>query len=62
MPGIPAVGGLPRQPTTLVIFGKAKAGTPLMQSAQTVGIDLPLKVLVWQDSNAMINLTYNAPS
>src|ERR1700757_862751 len=38
---------LPLRPTTLLIFGNAKAGTPLMQAAQTAGIDLPLKILVW---------------
>ena len=42
--------GLALRPTELLIFGNARAGTPLMQSHQTIGIDLPLKVLVWQDS------------
>ena len=41
--------GLSLDPTDLLIFGNAKGGTPLMQALQTVGIDLPLKVLVWQD-------------
>jgi uncharacterized protein (DUF302 family) len=41
--------GLPLRPTEVLIFGNAKAGTPLMQSVQTIGIDLPLKALVWQD-------------
>ena len=41
--------GLPLPPTALLIFGNAKGGTPLMQSVQTIGIDLPLKALVWQD-------------
>src|SRR5215468_8885956 len=40
--------GLSLRPTELLIFGNAKGGTPLMQSNQTVGIDLPLKALVWQ--------------
>jgi len=39
------------QPTDLLIFGNAKSGTPLMQQAQTIGIDLPLKALVWQDDS-----------
>ena len=39
------------QPTDLLIFGNAKGGTPLMQQAQTIGIDLPLKALVWQDDS-----------
>ena len=38
--------GLPLAPTDLIIFGNARGGTPLMQSVQTVGIDLPLKILV----------------
>jgi uncharacterized protein (DUF302 family) len=42
--------GLTLTPTELIIFGNARGGTPLMQSAQTVGIDLPLKILVWQDA------------
>jgi len=54
--------GLPLRPTTLVVFGNPAAGTPLMQAAQTAGIDLPLKTLVWQDPNGTINLTYNDPS
>ena len=42
--------GLTLRPTELIIFGSARGGTPLMQSAQTAGIDLPLKVLVWEDA------------
>jgi uncharacterized protein (DUF302 family) len=42
--------GLTLLPTELIIFGNARGGTPLMQSVQTVGIDLPLKVLFWQDA------------
>ena len=42
-----AAVGLSLLPTDLLIFGNAKGGTPLMQAIQTVGIDLPLKVLVW---------------
>ena len=54
--------GLPLAPTNLIIFGNARGGTPLMQSAQTVGIDLPLKILVWQDSANNTWLSYNEPS
>jgi uncharacterized protein (DUF302 family) len=54
--------GLSLRPTDLLIFGNAKGGTPLMQSAQTVGIDLPLKILVWQDSAGGTWLSYNDPS
>ena len=42
--------GLTLRPTELIIFGNARGGTPLMQSVQTGGIDLPLKALVWQDA------------
>jgi uncharacterized protein (DUF302 family) len=54
--------GLTLRPTTLVIFGNPAAGTPLMQAAQTVGIDLPLKALVWQDAQGVVHLTYNDPA
>jgi len=47
---------------TEVLFGNAKAGTPLMQSNQTIGIDLPLKALVWQDADGKVWLSYNEPS
>jgi uncharacterized protein (DUF302 family) len=53
--------GLPLRPTELLIFGNAKAGTPLMQAAQTIGIDLPLKALVWQDGSGKTWLSYNDP-
>lgn len=53
--------GMPLQPTDLLIFGAAKGGTPLMQAEQTVGIDLPLKALVWQDKDGMTHLSYNDP-
>jgi len=53
--------GLPLAPTNVIIFGNARGGTPLMQSAQTVGIDLPLKILVWQDAANNTWLSYNEP-
>jgi uncharacterized protein (DUF302 family) len=56
-----AAVGLPLRPTELLIFGDAKAGTPLMQSNQLVGIDLPLKVLVWQDAAGIAWLSYQDP-
>jgi uncharacterized protein (DUF302 family) len=52
---------LPLEPTLLLIFGNAAGGTPLMQAKQQVGIDLSLKVLVWQDSGGKTSLTYNDP-
>jgi uncharacterized protein (DUF302 family) len=48
-------------PTELIIFGNARGGTPLMQSVQTIGIDLPLKALVWQDASGKTWLSYNEP-
>jgi uncharacterized protein (DUF302 family) len=53
--------GLSLRPTTLLIFGNAKGGTPLMQSVQTIGIDLPLKALIWQDASGATWLSYNDP-
>jgi uncharacterized protein (DUF302 family) len=53
--------GLQLRPTAVLIFGNAKGGTPLMQAAQTVGIDLPLKAVVWQDAIGKTWLSYNDP-
>jgi uncharacterized protein (DUF302 family) len=53
---------MPLRPTELLIFGNPKAGTPLMQPNQTTGIDLPLKILGWQDAGGKVWLTYNDPS
>jgi uncharacterized protein (DUF302 family) len=49
------------RPTELLIFGSPKAGTPFMQCAQSVGIDLPLKALVWEDEQGQVWLGYNDP-
>lgn len=51
--------GMPLRPTELVIFGSPRGGTPLMQDKQTAGIDLPLKILVWEDEDGSVRLTYN---
>ena len=48
-------------PTKLVIFGSPKGGTPLMLAAPNVAIDLPLKILVWQDGDGKTWLSYNTP-
>src|SRR4030088_2409083 len=56
-----AAVGLSLQPTEVLVFGNAKAGTPLMQSVQTIGIDLPLKALVWQDASGDTWLSYIDP-
>jgi uncharacterized protein (DUF302 family) len=53
--------GMALRPTDLLIFGNAKGGTPLMQAAQTLGIDLPLKILVWKDASGVTWLSYNDP-
>jgi uncharacterized protein (DUF302 family) len=54
--------GLSLPPTELLIFGNAKGGTPLMQVDQEIGIDLPLKLLVYQDADGKVWLAYNSPS
>lgn len=53
--------GLKMRPTRLLIFGSPKAGTPLMLSAPSVAIDLPLKILVWQDGAGTAWISYNSP-
>ena len=57
-----AAVGMPLRPTELLIFGDPRAGTPLMQADQTIGIDLPLKALVWQDDAGAAWLSYNTPA
>jgi uncharacterized protein (DUF302 family) len=53
--------GLPLRPTDLLIFGSPKGGTSVMQAVQTIGIDLPLKALVWRDEAGTTWLSYNDP-
>jgi uncharacterized protein (DUF302 family) len=53
--------GLKMRPTKLLIFGNPKGGTPLMQAAPTIAIDLPLKILVWEDAAAKVWISYNTP-
>lgn len=50
------------QPTEVLIFGNPKLGTLLMQSNQSIGIDLPLKVLVWENEQGVVTLAYNDPA
>jgi len=57
-----AAVGIPLRPNDLLIFGNPKVGTSLIQSAPTIGIDLPLKVLVWQDAEGRTWLSYNDPA
>ena len=49
------------RPTEVLIFGNPKGGTPFMECAQSVGIDLPMKALVWEDASAQVWLGYNDP-
>ena len=56
-----AAVGLPLPPTELLIFGNAKGGTPLMQADPAMGIDLPLKALVYEDKAGKVWLSYNDP-
>ena len=49
------------QPTKLLLFGSPKSGTPLMIASPTLAIDLPLKALVWQDTEGTVWLSYNSP-
>ena len=52
--------GMQMRPTKLLIFGNAKAGTPLMLAATTAAIDLPLKLLVWEDADGAAWISYNS--
>jgi uncharacterized protein (DUF302 family) len=53
--------GMTMRPTKLLIFGSPKAGTPLMLAAPSIAIDLPLKILVWEDGQGKTWISYNAP-
>jgi uncharacterized protein (DUF302 family) len=53
--------GMKMRPTKLLIFGSPKAGTPLMLAAPSIAIDLPLKILVWEDTGGKVWLSYNSP-
>jgi uncharacterized protein (DUF302 family) len=50
------------RPTEVIIFGNPQGGTPFMECGQSVGIDLPLKALVWQDASGQVWLGYNDPA
>ncbi len=51
--------GLKMRPTKLLIFGNPKGGTPLMLAAPSIAIDLPLKILIWQDEQEKVWVSYN---
>jgi uncharacterized protein (DUF302 family) len=53
--------GMKMRPTKLLIFGSPKAGTPLMLATPSIAIDLPLKILVWEDGNGKVWVSYNSP-
>jgi uncharacterized protein (DUF302 family) len=53
--------GLRMRPTKLIIFGDPKAGTPIMLAAPSSAIDLPLKILIWEDADGKVWLSYNSP-
>jgi uncharacterized protein (DUF302 family) len=53
--------GLELRPTRLLIFGNPKAGTPIMQVSQLSGIDLPLKILIWEDEQKQTWISWNTP-
>lgn len=57
-----AGAGLDLRPTQLLLFGNPQGGTPLMQSAQSAGIDLPLKAVVYETAEGRVMLTYNDPA
>jgi len=54
--------GTTLRPTEVLIFGSPKGGAPFMECAQSVGIDLPLKALVWEDASSQVWLGYNDPA
>jgi uncharacterized protein (DUF302 family) len=53
--------GLKMRPTKLLIFGSPKAGTPLMLAAPSIAIDLPLKILIREDEDGKVWVSYNSP-
>ena len=59
--GEAAKAGMKMRPTKLLIFGNPKAGTPLMLAAPSSAIDLPLKILVWEDGEGKVWISYNSP-
>jgi uncharacterized protein (DUF302 family) len=52
--------GMKMRPTKLLIFGNPKAGTPLMQASPSIAIDLPLKILIWEDAAGKVWVSYNS--
>ena len=50
------------RPTELLVFGHPRGGTPLMQARQTIGIDLPIHALAWEDASGSVRVTFNDPA
>jgi len=59
--GEAARAGMEMRPTKLLIFGNPKGGTPVMLAAPRSAIDLPLKILIWEDAQGKVWVTYNGP-
>jgi uncharacterized protein (DUF302 family) len=59
--GEAAKAGMRMAPTKLLIFGNPKGGTPVMLAAPSAAIDLPLKILVWENTSGTVFVSYNAP-
>src|SRR5579863_7321348 len=57
-----AEAGMTLRPTEVILFGNPRGGTPLMQAGQTIGIDLPLKALAFEDADGTVWLCYNDPA
>jgi uncharacterized protein (DUF302 family) len=54
--------GMKMRPTKLLIFGNPRAGTPLMLAVPSIAIDLPLKILIWEDAQGKVWVSYNSPA
>lgn len=54
--------GLSLPPTELLIFGNPKLGTPMMQANRAIGLDLPMKVLAWEEPDGTVKVAYTAPA
>lgn len=54
--------GMQMRPTKLLIFGNPKAGTPLMLASPSIALDLPLKILIWEDNNGAVWISFNSPA
>jgi uncharacterized protein (DUF302 family) len=57
-----AAAGLTLLPTRLLLFGNPRAGTPLMAAAPTASLDMPLKVLIWEEADGTVWVGYNTPA